>query len=70
MEKKNRNCLRCREEMTKVSVIPGGGGGALLIETIKSGFFKGKTSSVDAFVCTKCGYVELVAENPAIFKEQ
>lgn len=70
MEINNRNCLRCQEEMTRVSVIPGGGGGALLIEKMKSGFFKGKTSGVHAFVCTQFGYVELVAENPAIFKEK
>lgn len=68
VETHNRNCLRCQEEMAEVDINPGGG--AILIETRKSGFFKGKISGVSAFICTKCGYVELVADHPSIFKAE
>jgi hypothetical protein len=34
-----------------------------------SQLFKAKTSVVNPFVCPKCGYLELVAENPTLFKE-
>lgn len=66
MESKSRYCLRCQKEMTLVWVNPGGG--ALLIEESKKGFVKRKTSGVNGFLCTNCGQVELVADNPEIFK--
>ncbi|WP_267900824.1 hypothetical protein [Falsibacillus albus] len=41
-----------------------------MIESLKTGFFKGKFSGVTTFVCTECGHVELFAKNPSFFKKE
>lgn len=52
-------CIHCKNEMTKVKLLTIGG---LQIESeTKSIFETPEISSVETYVCNKCGYVELKA---------
>ena len=58
-----RNCLRCNENM-KVSELSSGEGYVRLEQKGKG--FNSKVSLVDTYVCPKCGYIEMVSQNPEI----
>ena len=52
-------CIRCENEMTKANLLTIGG---LMLETETKSFFETpERSSVEVYVCSKCGYVELKA---------
>lgn len=61
-----RNCLRCDGKMKFAEL--GAGDSYVRLEQKGKGF-KAKVSFVDTYVCPKCGYVELVAQNPKIVNE-
>lgn len=61
-----RNCLRCNEVM-KVAELSAGTGYAKLEQKGKG--INAKVCFVDAYVCPKCGYVEVVAQKPEIVCE-
>ena len=61
-----RNCLRCNEDM-KVAELSAGTGYVQLEQKGKG--FNAKVSLVDTYVCSKCGYIEMVAQNPEIVSE-
>lgn len=59
-----RKCTNCNIEMKNASL--SSNGGYALLEEIKRGFNR-KVCGVNAYVCPKCGYIELIAEKPEIF---
>lgn len=63
----NKNCLRCETKMEASYQVDFP---SFIIQRKESGL-KGafaKTSEVNVLVCPNCGYVELNACNPEIFK--
>lgn len=58
-----RECENCKVEMKKAFINTGN---AFVLQELKKGF-GAKVSSIDAYVCPKCGHIEFVAENPEIF---
>ena len=63
----NKLCAACNNIVVKVWIQAGNG--TLIVEqSTKGGSFARRPSSgVDAYVCPKCGLVELFAKNPSIF---
>lgn len=52
-------CMKCKNEMTKVNFFTIGG---MVLETKTNSIFETpERSSVEVYVCNKCGYVELKA---------
>lgn len=58
-----RECMNCNIEMKGASVNTGA---AFVLMELKKGF-GAKASTINAYVCPKCGHIELVAGNPEIF---
>ena len=57
-------CLRCKEEMIRANLKGDVVGTAVYVTNKKKGVFETeKRSSVSCYVCPKCGYVELNADN-------
>ncbi|MBX4263063.1 hypothetical protein [Clostridium estertheticum] len=63
------NCLNCNIEMKEAGINVGANPFLLQkgINGVKKMFSEG--SRLRAFVCTKCGRVEFIAEKPEIFKD-
>ena len=62
------DCLRCKNTMKLVSACGDTFGIPIYLKYKKKGILElEKTSQVDAYVCTKCGYVELKAVAPDVF---
>jgi rubrerythrin len=59
-----RKCMKCNAGMKKALL--SANGGYVLAEEIKKGFNR-NVSTVDTYVCPKCGYIEMYAEKPEIF---
>ncbi len=64
------NCFKCNTKMQKGELETYWDGDFVTKVTKRiEGFFKSKVSAVDCFVCPNCGYIELKALEPEIFKE-
>ncbi len=61
----DRFCINCKDQMGKAWM--NSGAGVLILEQPKRGLSR-KACGVDVYVCPNCGYVELVAEKPELFK--
>ena len=58
------DCLRCKEEMIKAKLKGDAVGTVVYLTNKKNGIFENeKNSTVSCYVCPKCGYVELNADN-------
>ena len=58
------DCLRCKEEMIKAKLKGDAVGTVVYLTNKKHGIFENeKNSTVSCYVCPKCGYVELNADN-------
>ena len=57
----NKVCVKCNENMVECNLITNVGG-----ITVAKGMTK--SSGLNAFVCTKCGYTEFYAKKPEKFK--
>ncbi len=58
-------CLRCKEEMFTAKLCGDMYETGIYLKNKKKGIFEtAKTSSVTCYVCPKCGYVELKADEP------
>lgn len=58
------NCLRCKEEMFKAKLKGDAVGTVVYLTNKKNGIFEAeKNSAVSCYVCPKCGYIELNADN-------
>lgn len=52
-------CIKCKNEMTKANLMTIGG---IAVETKTNSIFETpERSSVEVYVCSKCGYIELKA---------
>lgn len=61
-------CIRCSCEMKKVvlSSIPS----PVYLSFKEKGIFSSEVqSSIDCYVCAKCGHIELNATSPEVFKD-
>ncbi|SHK58648.1 hypothetical protein SAMN05443507_11730 [Alicyclobacillus tolerans] len=65
----DRHCRACGESLVKVWV--NSGSGTIILEESKKGgpFTNRRSSAVDAYLCPKCGRVELFAQNPKVFMD-
>ena len=58
-------CMKCKAKMLKAKLKGDVVGTVVYLTTKKEGLFATeKNSSVSYYVCPKCGYIELVADNP------
>lgn len=58
------DCLRCKEEMFKAKLKGDVVGTVVYLTNKKNGVFETeKNSAVSCYVCPKCGYIELNADN-------
>lgn len=57
-------CAKCNADMKRAAL--SANGGYVLAEEIKKGF-KRNVCGVNAYICPKCGYIELYADKPEIF---
>ena len=59
------NCMRCKEEMIKARLKGDVVGTVVYLTNKKESILDSeKISSVSCYVCPKCGYIELNADNP------
>ena len=57
-------CLRCKENMFNAKLEGDAVGTVVYLTNKKEGLFETqKNSSVSCYVCPKCGYIELNADN-------
>ena len=64
------DCPKCKTEM-KEALISAAVGGVLNVANPTRKLLDGnKTAGVDCFGCPNCGYIELYAQNPKVFKDQ
>lgn len=62
------NCTKCNAEMKTVT-IAGTMGTPFYLRHKPSGFLSAeKRSGIECYVCPDCGYIELKAVNPEVFK--
>lgn len=63
------NCIRCEKEMKKVTMSGDISGMPVYLKHKEKGILGAeKTSSVECYVCTKCGHIELIATKPEVFR--
>ena len=63
------DCFRCKEEMFNAKLKGDVIGTVVYLTNRKKGLWETeKSSTVLCYVCSKCGYIELVAENPKKLK--
>ncbi|MBD5134434.1 MAG: hypothetical protein HDT39_00515 [Lachnospiraceae bacterium] len=61
-------CIKCNTNMKSVTMY--GGVMPVYLEFKKKGILETeKRSMVECYVCPQCGYIELKAKNPEVFKE-
>lgn len=60
-----RECIRCNIKMNKARF---SAGEYAQVEALQKGL-NTQICLVDTYVCPKCGYIELVAEDPEIFNK-
>mgnify|MGYP007066384385 FL=1 len=65
----NMQCFKCETEMKKVKFIGNAAGMPSYLAYKEKGVFNPEIrDNVECYVCPKCGYIELKAENPSLFK--
>ena len=58
------DCLRCKEEMFNAKLKGDAVGTVVYLANKKNGIFETeKSSTVSCYVCPKCGYIELHADD-------
>ena len=58
------DCLRCKEEMINAKLKGDAVGTVVYLTNKKNGIFETeKSSTVECYVCPKCGYIELHADD-------
>lgn len=60
----DRKCIKCNNDMKKAYI--SAESNPVTVQVINNKFFA-KFSDVNAYVCPKCGHIELVAVKPEIF---
>lgn len=64
------NCPKCKAEMKK-AVVSSAACGVLIATNMDKKMFDGnKSCGIDCFGCPSCGYIELYAQNPKVFKDK
>lgn len=61
----------CGTEMYNKAVLSAAVGGVLNVANMNKKLLDGdRCSGVDCFGCPNCGYIELYAQNPKVFKDK
>ena len=66
----NMKCEECGSEMKEAIATAATGGLLYVSDTKKNMIGIHKNSKVNCFCCPECGYIELYAVDPTIFKER
>ena len=65
------DCPKCGTEMYNNAVLSAAVGGVLNVANMNKKLLDGdRCSGVECFGCPNCGYIELYAQNPKVFKDK
>ncbi|MCQ2542474.1 MAG: hypothetical protein MJ112_09275 [Lachnospiraceae bacterium] len=57
-------CIKCETEMTKALLLTNPAGAIVAVNKNKNILESPKVTQISCYVCSKCGYVELQADDP------